>query len=233
MVRATLAGLLLLFSFTVAAQTQWYTVELIAFQHLSNDGLYTENWPDTPGKPATHNALRLGVTDELSLEDEELDPEAGGSYAFQLLDTTEFELTDISNRLKWSEGYRPLLHIAWRQPGFSRSQSRAVHIHTALPNPFHDADEMQVSADELALNGTIRVSRARYLHVDADLLHHRLQTPGISGSPERFRMRQSRRMRSKELHYLDHPLFGLLVQIIPYDPEEIFSEQEETTEPSS
>ncbi len=30
-------------------------------------------------------------------------------------------------------------------------------------------------------------------------------------------MRQQRRMRSSELHYLDHPLMGLLVKIIPYE----------------
>lgn len=30
------------------------------------------------------------------------------------------------------------------------------------------------------------------------------------------RLKQSRRMRSDELHYIDHPLFGMLVQITPY-----------------
>ena len=30
-------------------------------------------------------------------------------------------------------------------------------------------------------------------------------------------MRQSRRMRSNELHYIDHPLMGLLVRITPYE----------------
>lgn len=30
-------------------------------------------------------------------------------------------------------------------------------------------------------------------------------------------MRQKRRMRSQELHYIDHPLMGLLVRIIPYE----------------
>lgn len=45
--------------------------------------------------------------------------------------------------------------------------------------------------------------------------------PGI-GSNARFiraataRLNQSRRMRSNELHYIDHPLFGILVQITPY-----------------
>lgn len=32
-------------------------------------------------------------------------------------------------------------------------------------------------------------------------------------------MTQQRRMRSEELHYIDHPLFGLLIKITPYEPE--------------
>jgi len=31
------------------------------------------------------------------------------------------------------------------------------------------------------------------------------------------RLKQHRRMRSQELHYLDHPLFGLLIKLNPYD----------------
>lgn len=34
-------------------------------------------------------------------------------------------------------------------------------------------------------------------------------------------LKQSRRMRSGELHYLDHPKMGLLIKLIPYEPEEI------------
>ena len=34
------------------------------------------------------------------------------------------------------------------------------------------------------------------------------------------RMIQARRMRSSELHYLDHPLFGVIVRINRYDPEQ-------------
>lgn len=32
-------------------------------------------------------------------------------------------------------------------------------------------------------------------------------------------LRQHRRMRSNELHYVDHPLLGLLIKISPYEPE--------------
>jgi hypothetical protein len=32
-----------------------------------------------------------------------------------------------------------------------------------------------------------------------------------------FRLQQSRRMRSSEIHYLDHPLFGIIALVTPYD----------------
>jgi hypothetical protein len=33
-----------------------------------------------------------------------------------------------------------------------------------------------------------------------------------------YRMQQSRRMRSGEMHYLDHPFFGLIVKFTRYTP---------------
>ena len=32
-------------------------------------------------------------------------------------------------------------------------------------------------------------------------------------------LNESRRMRSGELHYLDNPMFGVLVKVVPYAPE--------------
>jgi len=45
--------------------------------------------------------------------------------------------------------------------------------------------------------------------------------------PERIvAMNQQRRMRSEELHYLDHPLFGIIVEIKPYERPKADSEDE-------
>ncbi len=33
-------------------------------------------------------------------------------------------------------------------------------------------------------------------------------------------MHQSRRMRSSEVHYLDHPVFGMVIKVVPYQPPE-------------
>lgn len=46
-------------------------------------------------------------------------------------------------------------------------------------------------------------------------------------------MNQSRRMRSDELHFIDHPLFGALVYISKPDPETLTSEPSEPTEAGS
>ena len=38
--------------------------------------------------------------------------------------------------------------------------------------------------------------------------------------PTLFRLEATRRMRSRELHYYDHPMFGVLVKVTPYGVQE-------------
>ena len=97
-------------------------------------------------------------------------------------------------------------------------------------------------------DGTLRVHRARYLHVQADLLYYRPLDSDVGAAipsadnagaapvadspdtaliehllaeedtaPRLFRLTENRRMRSRELHYLDHPLFGMLVEAWPVE----------------
>ncbi len=62
------------------------------------------------------------------------------------------------------------------------------------------------------LSGLIRMSRGRYLHLDTDLILRDIN----SSQPYRIRLR--RRMRSNELHYVDHPRLGILIRARPYRP---------------
>ncbi len=230
------------------AETTWYTFEVIVFRQLSEDGRYAERWPADPGRPPIDGAVELSEPSELSLDTDEAELGIGaGAYAFQRIDDAELALRKVATRLKHSRGYRPLLHVGWRQPGFTRSESVAVHIHDNLPNRFRPNVPAQptqaITVTQLSgagtasgrtttprmIDGTIRLSRARYLHVDVDILY----TPrgaqsgatDVGSTPTRpkttaFRMRQSRRMRSGKLHYIDHPLFGVLVLARPYKPPE-------------
>jgi hypothetical protein len=71
------------------------------------------------------------------------------------------------------------------------------------------------------MEGLVSVSVKRYLHVNLDMT---LRIARVSAGGEskdgvlefgdrRYRMQEHRRMRSGELHYLDHPMMGVLIRI--------------------
>ena len=85
------------------------------------------------------------------------------------------------------------------------------------------------------LEGKITISLSRYLHTYADLV---FRSPRLTVDPEttnaaqaeylaaraadtrilnNHRLKEHRRMRSKNLHYLDNPEFGMLILITPYE----------------
>ena len=77
------------------------------------------------------------------------------------------------------------------------------------------------------IDGRIKISLSKFLDVDTDLLYRRPVTlPDSNGLPvnefRQFRLNEFRRMKSKTIHYLDHPLFGVIVGIDRYVPEETF-----------
>lgn len=87
------------------------------------------------------------------------------------------------------QGYPVLYHVAWLQD-ISRGNNLPVRI---------DSPDGRVE-------GSVRVDRGQYLHFRPDLL--------LSGntSSNQYRLNTPRRMSVGETHYLDHPLFGVLVR---------------------
>lgn len=85
-------------------------------------------------------------------------------------------------------------HLAWRQtPGQRNSQSWQW-------------------LDGSRLSGLIRITRGRFLHLDTDLLLR------AQDSSEAYRVQLGRRMRSDELHYIDHPKLGIVIRAERYKP---------------
>jgi hypothetical protein len=232
---------------------------------LSVDGIVA---PAPPGElpVASDSQAPAAGTDPLM-------PRTSLPPAFRLIPASELRLTEVWNRLEKSSAYRPLLHVGWIQPGYASEDAPLVHIRNsnaalgavaagsnvdgeALPSISEPgyaptlSSRITVARDRTlpALDGTLRVHRARYLHVQADLLYYRPlaggSTPASSSgnqttpaplpdspdtalieqllaeadaTPRLFRLTESRRMRSRELHYLDHPLFGALVEAWPLE----------------
>ena len=56
--------------------------------------------------------------------------------------------------------------------------------------------------------GVVRIKVGRLLHVEVDFLYYQDGTP--------VRLNESRKVKLRETHYFDHPLFGVIVQVSPY-----------------
>ncbi len=79
------------------------------------------------------------------------------------------------------------------------------------------------------LEGLITIVLSRYLHLDVEMLYHK-QPKAASvdmfdssfledrrGKEAVYYLQQNRRMRSKETHYIDHPVMSMLVRIMQYE----------------
>ena len=77
---------------------------------------------------------------------------------------------------------------------------------------------IMVPKTEANLAGYVRVTIGRYLHFEADLwtTMEKIDQTDSPQDNQFMALRESRRMRSNELHYLDHPALGIITKISPY-----------------
>ncbi len=178
-----------------AAADKQYDIELVVFQNLVRND-HGEVWP---------------VADPLLAFEGDVDkspPELGDQPGVIWLSGEQLHLATYRQALKSSSGFRPLAYYAWRQPVLDRNFALVV----ALP-----ASGTETTAPYI--DGTVRVSLGRYLHLDLDLqLHTESRQEEFmpeSGGSLQLRLTEQRRMRSKELHYFDHPRMGVIALITP------------------
>jgi len=159
--------------------------------------------------------------------------------AFQQLQADDQILGDIARSLRRSSRYRFLSHLAWRQPvratdepttilvqagdhfddeflidgTITLRRSRYLHIDTDLWftrfTPGYDgasAPTPQVNMDEDTIENYPEIAKWEQLR------HQQIPV-------QSYPLQQSRRMRSSTLHYIDHPMFGVLIQINRFEGE--------------
>ncbi|PLY12032.1 MAG: hypothetical protein C0631_18145 [Sedimenticola sp.] len=116
---------------------------------------------------------------------------------YRLLPENHRQLSPDAYTLERSGRFKTLAHLNWRQPGLSKSRAKAVYISGG------------------GLEGTVTISLSRFLHVDFDMLLNRFSPQ--RGEYKTYAFNEHRKMRSGELHYVDHPLIGALIKIERYD----------------
>lgn len=232
--RTLLTGLLLtVFSAPgFAAEPGYYQVEMIVFENLRSpqDG---ERWPVTPGYPDTDQAVDLLAEPEvpapaekeeaaatLPANNEPLMPPAEEApvvtpppATYRMVAEDQLRIADVFSRLKRSSSYKPLLHLGWVQSADEDETPLPVRVMLSEADAVDSLNARQV------LDGRVIMRKSRFIHIDVDLAY--FLPPAVTSVADNqvyaslVRLQEKRKMRLDELHYLDHPLFGVILYVSP------------------
>lgn len=202
-------ALTLFCAFPSQAQTL-YQVEIIAFARDTADADQEENWNKRPN---------LRYPERTTI----LQTNGSGSNTFQQLPAEMRMLNNEATTIKNRRGMRVLTHIAWLQPGETAS------VLVVGGKQFGNHYELE---------GSFTLEVENFLKAELNVWFNRFPTnavgdtvvlPNIPGTvidpasttysaAQTIQLQEQRRMRNAELHYFDHPKFGLLVMVKPLTP---------------
>ncbi|GGY71002.1 hypothetical protein GCM10011613_14440 [Cellvibrio zantedeschiae] len=192
-----------------------YQVELIVFARAETNP--QEHWPTD---------VKLSYPENLVSLKNESNPDG-----FSLLPSAERSLNSQAATLARSGTYTLLYHQAWRQMIYARK----TNIFISGGKTFGGHQELE---------GSIALSVGQFLKIQTNLWLSQFVPAGTNLTdtwPELpslpftdtaqsdknqdylikriVKVSQDRSMRSNEVHYIDHPLLGIIVKIIPYEPD--------------
>jgi hypothetical protein len=191
-----------------------YQVELIVFGR-----------PDTNSQEVWPNNFQLAYPENLVVVKDEANAEG-----MKLLPAAERTLNPQSSILAKSGSYTLLYHQAWRQTIYGRKTNLLITGGKTLNG-------------HQELEGFISLSVGQYLKLQTNLWLTQFAPagsqvteswpelpliPGSEAAPDSqdylvkrvVKLIQQRSMRSNEIHYLDHPLMGVIIKIFPYDADQ-------------
>ena len=111
---------------------------------------------------------------------------------FSTLPNARYKMSGVYRVLRLSQDYRPIMHLAWEQVGLPSSRAESIYV----------------TSDNSQIEGAVTLEQSRFLFVDMELIYQ------MGDSDGRFaHIDERRRMKLKELHYFDNPVFGAIVQV--------------------
>ena len=200
---------LLLLSYSLPSFAErWFDVEVILFKYNTSVLDTGEYWPNHAGKVDMSKVIN--VSDAKSL----------ARYNMEPLPKADFELTSYYDRLAKSTRYKNLMHIGWRQNDDPRDKMPKISLNSGK----------KVSGNKSELEGYLRLYVDHYLFVETDILlnqsvseaveipydprtNNTAQQTEYKSFLKGFSFKQKRRMHSNEIHYLDNPLLGMIIQV--------------------
>jgi hypothetical protein len=179
-----------------ASAVDFYDVEILVFRQLNNQG--DDEELDVP------NIRHL----ELNLELQDLSSQRS---AIPLEPAIEGYLSRSAQRIADSRNYEILFHGRWSQRTSARKTAPYIRIELPAVHESH------------ALTGIFRLFSTDLLYIDTFLryqpekqhaTHQISESLGRNAGPYYF-LKERRRVKFREIHFLDHPKFGVLLTVWP------------------
>jgi hypothetical protein len=187
-------------------KARWYQVNLTFFQQKPDPSL-NEAFAFEELELTMSDALKLHTDNQFTIASSGMNAvmalhhENSNGKAFIKQNISE-DWGTIINKLDPVK--QPILHnVQWVQPVYGEQHSLPVYFESsthALGQP--------------KLKGVIELHVSRYLHSNMQLQYIPNKARSLN---ETISLQQKRRMRSKEIHYLDHPYMAALIRIIPVE----------------
>ncbi len=207
----------------IIKKLQEYDIEIIIFEDANARYHNSEDWPDQSNLINTEAEVN-GNTD------------VSKKQKLSNTDVSNFQnlpaliLQQEYNRISNSREYNVLFYGSWRQAGLNKNKAFDIDI--------NDLENLHKKRSENELTGDFKLVLSRFLHFHGNLKYQRnientvkdvagIKQPGqqpgqnteqaLNPTVDTFiyPIKVHRRMRSKVLHYIDHPLIGILIKINP------------------
>ena len=113
----------------------------------------------------------------------------------QELPKAKWQLNETAKAIKKNRNLHIIHHTAWIQPLMQGSKSKPVYVDT-----YNNVD--------FKIMGTLAIKPVKNLfHTYIDFI--------FDHNNSKFRLTSNGKLKQKELYYFDHPIFGVLVMVMP------------------
>jgi hypothetical protein len=218
-----------------AGKPRWFQFEVLLFRNLADTAQREESWLtaiDLRMAQPSYRLPEIGNGDAAFQIWEPPTPLAGPRYQtppasmlkYRGVSAQDLQMQALRNKLQGHGNYKVIDYRAWRQQLAGDGTPIYFHIEAGKTNDNFPEFE-----------GYIGFYLKRYLHVDTELwwgdYTRYASGESTTAPPEALQragsydyravaraghLQEQRRMRSDEVHYFDHPLFGMLVRISPW-----------------
>lgn len=231
-----------------ADDMRYYDIEVIVIENLSEKARTSENWPLQVNLTQAEKTVQLGqpVLSEWLPQDIDLKSsyKVLNSSHYQLTSEVKKIAKSKTQRVIFHTAWRqPGLDKNQALPIYFKHEVAAPPaIEDEESNETADNDEIvstqKKNTSPSILEGILRVTLSRYLHLEAELTFKN-KVPDMVKSDNPFSVldnedvrteiqkqgvihlnQKRRRIRSNELHYIDHPVLGMLINITRYEKPE-------------